>query len=134
MNLLFGWLWILLGFITGTVLGMFFHGEGWLGGYGSFKRRMYRLAHISFFGLGIVNLMFYLTLERIALPGPYASLAAWAFIAGGVAMPICCIVMAHRPKAHMLFAVPVISLTVGAVLTLILIGKNLPQFSTLTPS
>jgi hypothetical protein len=125
MNLLFGWLWILLGFVTGTVLGMFFHGEGWLGGYGSFKRRMYRLGHISFFGLGIVNLMFWLTLEPIASPGPYASLASWAFIAGGVSMPICCIVMAHYPKAHMIFAVPVVSLIFAATLTLILLVKNL---------
>ena len=43
------------------VLGMFFHGENWLGGYASFKRRMYRLGHISFFGLGAVNMLFCLT-------------------------------------------------------------------------
>ena len=43
-NLFLAWLWILLGFVTGMVLGLFFHHENWLGGYGSFKRRMYRLA------------------------------------------------------------------------------------------
>ena len=69
-NLFVGWLWILLGFITGMVLGMFFHGEGWLGGYGSFKRRMYRLGHISFFGLGTVNLLFCLTVKNFSLAGP----------------------------------------------------------------
>ena len=52
LNLFLGWLWILLGFVSGMALGMFFHRENWLGGYGSFKRRMYRLGHISFFGLG----------------------------------------------------------------------------------
>ena len=41
-NLLFAWLWILLGFVSGMTLGMFFHGENWLGGYTSFRRRMSR--------------------------------------------------------------------------------------------
>ncbi|HXR49058.1 MAG TPA: hypothetical protein VN784_16610, partial [Candidatus Limnocylindrales bacterium] len=59
-NLFLAWLWILLGFVTGMALGLFFHHENWLGGYGSFKRRMYRLGHISFFGLGAVNLLFWL--------------------------------------------------------------------------
>ena len=67
-NLFLAWLWILLGFVTGMVLGMFFHGENWLGGYGSFKRRMYRLGHISFFGLGAVNLLFCLTTQNLS-PG-----------------------------------------------------------------
>ena len=71
-NLFLAWLWILLGFVSGMVLGMFFHGENWLGGYGSFKRRMYRLGHISFFGLGAVNLLFWLTVQNISLAGPLA--------------------------------------------------------------
>jgi hypothetical protein len=57
-NLTLAWLWILLGFVSGMVLGLFFHRENWLGGYGSFQRRMYRLGHISFFGLGAVNALF----------------------------------------------------------------------------
>ena len=43
MNLLLAWLWICLGFLSGMLLGLFFHRENWLGGYGSLKRRMYRL-------------------------------------------------------------------------------------------
>jgi len=121
LNLFLAWLWILLGFITGMVLGMFFHGENWLGGYGSFKRRMYRLGHISFFGLGAVNLLFCLTAQNCSLTGPFAGVASWAFIVGAIAMPVCCVVMAHFPKAHMIFAVPVVSLILGGVLTLILV-------------
>jgi hypothetical protein len=117
-NLLLAWLWILLGFISGMVLGMFFHGERWLGGYGSFKRRMYRLGHISFFGLGVVNLMFWLTMRDISPAGQGAVIASWAFIIGAMAMPVCCVVMAHFPKAHLIFAVPVVSLILGAALTL----------------
>ena len=116
-NLILAWLWILLGFAAGMVLGMFFHGENWLGGYGSFKRRMYRLGHISFFGLGVVNLLFCLTAQTFSLTGPFTVVASWAFIVGAISMPLCCVVMAHFPKAHLIFAVPVISLIAGGVLT-----------------
>ncbi|MDE3068056.1 MAG: hypothetical protein KGJ60_10965 [Verrucomicrobiota bacterium] len=123
-NLFLAWLWVLLGFITGMALGLFFRGENWLGGYGSFKRRMYRLGHISFLGLGAVNLLFWLTTQSVPLTGPLAGLAAWAFIVGAVTMPICCAVMAHRPKMHLIFAVPVVSLILGSAVTLVLLLGN----------
>ena len=117
-NLFLAWLWILLGFVTGMGLGLFFHHENWLGGYASFKRRMYRLGHISFFGLGAVNLLFWLTLQNMAQPKLLTGMASWAFIVGAVTMPVCCAVMAHFPKAHLIFAVPVVSLIAGGILTL----------------
>jgi hypothetical protein len=122
-NLFLAWLWILLGFVSGMVLGMFFHGENWLGGYGSFKRRMYRLGHISFFGLGAVNLLFCLTVHNFLPTGPAVHFASLAFIIGAIAMPVCCVVMAHFPKAHLIFSVPVVSLIAGGVLTLMEVIK-----------
>jgi hypothetical protein len=117
LNLILAWLWILLGFLSGMVLGLFFRRDDWFGGYASFKRRMYRLAHISFFGLGAVNLLFYFTVRDHPFSGslPTASLA---FILGAVSMPICCLLLAHFPKTHFLFGIPVLSLLVAAVLTL----------------
>src|SRR6266496_6664073 len=115
-NLVVAWLWILLGFVTGMLLGLFFHREGWLGGYGSFKRRMYRLAHISFFGLGAVNLFFWLT-ARIYF-GTLPATASWALVVGAMTMPLCSVLLAHFPKLHLIFAVPVLSLIAGGVLTL----------------
>jgi hypothetical protein len=122
-NLFLAWLWILLGFVTGMALGLFFHHENWLGGYGSFKRRMYRLGHISFFGLGAVNLLFWLTTKNLPLTGPLASIATWAFIVGAITMPVCCVIMAHYPKAHLIFAAPVLSLIIGGILTLLEVIK-----------
>jgi len=124
MNLLFGWLWILLGFVTGTMLGMFFHGEGWLGGYASFKRRMYRLGHISFFGLGLVNVLFSMTMEGFPSDSLLKYIASAAFIIGGITMPICCVIMAHFPKAHLIFAVPVISLICAGALTVATVSNQ----------
>lgn len=131
LNLLIAWLWILLGFFSGMVLGLFFHRENWLGGYGSLRRRMYRLGHISFFGLGAANLLFWLTMNQLAMPGLHASVASWGFIIGALTMPLCCVVMAHAPKLHLIFTVPVVSLLVAGVLTLAMVLHS--QLSTFSP-
>jgi hypothetical protein len=122
-NLILAWLWILFGFVSGMMLGLFFHRENWLGGYASFKRRMYRLAHISFFGLGAVNLLFHLTAQKFSMASSAMSVASAAFILGAITMPLCCVVMAFFPKTRMLFAVPVISLITGGILTLMEVVK-----------
>ena len=127
VNLLLAWLWMLLGFLSGMVLGMFFHREGWLGGYGSFKRRLYRLAHISLFGLGAVNLAFYLTVRAQILSGPRLELAGWAFVLGALSMPACCVLMAHFPRSRLLFSVPVLSLLLGGTLTLLEVAQTGPE-------
>ena len=119
VNLIAAWLGILLGFLSGMVLGMFFHDEKWLGGYASLKRRMYRLGHISFFGLGAANFFFYFTALQFAPGDQLATLASITFLLGAITMPICCVIMAHFPKAHLIFSVPVVSLLAGGTLTLV---------------
>ena len=110
INEAFGWVWILAGIVSGLVLGLFFHRDDWLGGYGSFPRRLIRLGHISFLGLGILNILFALSLPRLHLEGPALTIASRALVAGGVTMPVCCGLMAWRRGLHLLFAVPVVSL------------------------
>ncbi|MGH8103517.1 MAG: hypothetical protein ACREJQ_03240, partial [bacterium] len=65
LNLVIAWLWIALGFLGGFVLGLNFHRDDWLGGYASFPRRLYRLAHIAVLALGIMNLLFYFTVQTL---------------------------------------------------------------------
>lgn len=117
-NLVVAWGLILAGFLGGLLLGSGFHREEWLGGYTSLRRRLYRLGHISFFGLAILNLLFYFTVRAVPLSGRAVGIASWAFIVGAVSMPLCCLVMAHRPRLQMLFAVPVVSLLLAGSLTL----------------
>jgi hypothetical protein len=125
INLVLAWVWILLGFVSGLGLGFFFHRENWLGGYNSLKRRLYRLAHISFFGLGVVNLCFYFTERAVSAPGSTLILASWLFVAGALSMPACCLVMAHFPRTRLLFSIPVLSLVLAGVLTIAsLVGVN----------
>jgi len=126
INLLLAWGWLLLGFVSGMALGMGFHRENWLGGYGSHKRRLYRLAHISFFGLGVVNLGFFLTVQALGLAGWLVGVASLAFLLGAVSMPLCCVVMAHFPRARMLFSVPVLSLLLGGALMVHAVAQKDP--------
>ncbi len=116
-NLMLAWLWILLGFLSGSLLGLKFHREEWLGGYASHKRRLYRLGHISFFGLALMNLLFYFTARSFPSSSMAVEVAAWAFILGAISMPLCCLIMAHKPQARALFLVPVLNLLAAGTLT-----------------
>ncbi|MDB6122706.1 MAG: hypothetical protein JWQ71_1699 [Pedosphaera sp.] len=119
LNLIIAWLWVILGFASGFALGLGFHDEKWLGGYASHKRRLYRLGHISFFGLALMNLMFYFTVRSFPAHSSLAiTVAGWGFIGGAVSMPICCLIMAHQPKSRALFLIPVLSLITAGAFTL----------------
>jgi hypothetical protein len=117
LNLGLAWLWIVLGIGSGCLLGWRFHQESWLGGYGSLRRRLYRLGHISFFGLALLNLVFYFTARELDLGSWLGTIGSWGFALGAITMPLCCLVMAHWPKWHLLFAVPVSSLATAALAT-----------------
>lgn len=119
LNLIVAWVWVILGIAMGAILGSFFQREDWLGGYGSFRRRLYRLGHIAFFGTALLNLMFHFTARDLVTEGSRLTWASWAFVVGAVGMPLCCLLMAHWPRLRLLFAVPVISLTAGSILTLL---------------
>lgn len=130
INLVIVWLWIILGFVSGFVFGSYFHREEWLGGYTSFRRRLYRLAHISFFGMALINLMFYFTIQwipafdgmgshlRLSFPIPAVAIPSWGFIIGAVSMPACCFAVAHHVKLRAIFLIPVASLLVSSAITL----------------
>ncbi len=117
-NLVFGWVWILLGFASGGLIGLKFHHPDWLGGYTSHKRRLYRLGHISFFGLGAINFLFALT-AAFCTGGVLLQWASNAFLVGAVTMPLACLLFAHNARLHLIFSIPVTALLGGAVLTLV---------------
>jgi hypothetical protein len=118
LNLFLAWFWIVAGFVSGFFFGLFFHKENWLGGYASFKRRLYRLAHISFFGLASINFLFYLTARNFNPASVTVTVASWGFVLGAISMPVCCLAMAHRPRLRALFLIPVVSLITAGILTL----------------
>ena len=119
LNLIAGWLGMLAGVLSGAVLGLFFHREDWMGGYGSYRRRLARLGHIAFFGLGLLNLAFAATAAQLPLTARTLNIASWALILGAVTMPICCFLSAWRKPLRHLFPIPVLSVTTGLLAILI---------------
>jgi hypothetical protein len=115
-NLWAGWAAALAGIVSGAVIGLFFQREEWLGGYASYRRRLLRLGHISFFGLGFINILFGLT-GRVLVG--VSTTAALLMIASAVTMPICCFLTAWRTRFRILFPLPVASATAAVVLLLL---------------
>jgi len=109
VNLHVGWIAILAGLLAGAAVGTFFHDDAWLGGYGSWRRRMLRLGHISLVGTGLLNLAFALSIHALQITSA-PPVASALFIVGAATMPLVCLLSAwHRPLRH-LFFVPVVSL------------------------
>jgi 4-hydroxybenzoate polyprenyltransferase len=117
INWYFGWGSILLAFLSGAAIGVFFYSEDFLGGYASFRRRILRLGHIALAALGTLNVLFgqvYMASEP-SFPTWVASLG---FLVGGLAMPLICFLSAWRVGFRHLFFIPVIALVIAAVQTL----------------
>ena len=121
INLYFAWVWMLAGMLSGAVMGLFFYRSDWLGGFASWPRRMVRLGHIAFFGTGLLNLGFALSVGHMVRTAESDALLAAAsvlLIVGAVTMPAVCFGSAWRSSVRHLFFIPVLSLTggVGALL------------------
>lgn len=115
LHLIIGWASMIGGAVSGAAIGLFFHLDAWMGGYGSFRRRMVRLGHIAMFGLGILNVLLALSLAARPVPAAYVPFASTGFLVALVAMPICCFLTAWRPAFRHLFPVPVVALLIGLV-------------------
>ena len=113
INITAAWIGFALGCVSGAIPGLFFHKSEWLGGYMSWPRRLIRLAHISFFGLGFLNLGSGLTSNMLSIDSPIASIL---MIIGAVMMPTVCYACAIRPALRHLFFIPAGSVLIAIIL------------------
>jgi hypothetical protein len=119
INWYFGWISILLAFVTGAGIGLFFHDEQFLGGYATFRRRILRLGHIAQAALGMMNVI--AGNWQIAGNFELSPAGRWGLLLGGIAMPLVCFLSAWKSGFRHLFFVPVI-LLITAVLEIIKTG------------
>ena len=90
-NRVVGWASLAVGAGTGLILGLWsfdgpFAVPDWLGDYGDTSRRLARLGHIAFFGLGILNLL--LARELPGLKDGARRIAAHTMNFGNVFLPL----------------------------------------------
>jgi hypothetical protein len=119
INLLAGWIGMLAGVLSGALIGLFFHRDDWMGGFDSYRRRLTRLGHISFFGLGFVNLLFGLTVIALRMSEDLLTIASRCLLLGAASMPACCFLSAWRKPLRHLFPIPVASVLFGVSLLLL---------------
>jgi len=113
-----GWAGFLGGVISGAIIGLKFHKETWLGGYASRERRMVRLGHISFFGIGMICLFYGLSLRAFHHAGSLALAGTCCLTTALITMPSTCFLTAWRPSFRHLFFIPVLSAAGGILIQL----------------
>ena len=115
-NMVAGWSGMLLGLFAGASIGLFFHQESFAGGYASFRRRLMRLGHVAFFGLGILNVLYALTLKLSGVELRYPVIASASLVAAAALMPLVCFLSAWKMPFRHLFAIPVVCVAVSLAL------------------
>jgi hypothetical protein len=117
-----GWLSLGLGAATGLILGLWsfdgpFPVPGWLGDYDHTARRLARLGHIAFFGLGILNLLVSGELRRTVLGPLGRKTASWAMNFGNIFLPLTLFAAAaYRPFKYTMSA-PALAVFLALVVT-----------------
>jgi hypothetical protein len=80
---------------------------------------MVRLAHVSFFGIGFLNILFALSVSEMALGAVGARTASAGLILGAITMPAICLLTAWRNVFRHLFAIPVLAVGLAVVIVCI---------------
>lgn len=117
VNLYAAWIGIFAGCIAGAVQGLFFHKDDWLDGYSSWRRRLTRLGHISFFGIGFINFAFSVSLRMLEMEGELV-LSSRLLIVALITMPLLCYLSAFKKPFRNLFFIPAGSVIIGILLFL----------------
>ena len=119
VNVIFGWIWMCLGFIFGMTLGLWSDGEKWLGGYASATRRYLRLGHVAFIALPIINILYGKELALVDLGDTLKYIGSYLMIFGAVGIPITCISAGFIRKTRYFLALPASAILIGTIILVI---------------
>ena len=109
---------MIFGLVSGAAIGLKFHREDFAGGYVSFRRRMLRIGHLAFFGLGIINVLFALTLTSSGVVLSYPAVASASLAAAVFVMPVVCFLTAWKKPFRHVFPLPVVLVAISFLLLL----------------
>jgi hypothetical protein len=117
-----GWVSMCVGIGTGLIMGLWsFYGPlevpAWLGAYDQTPRRLARLGHIAFLGLGILNLLLAGTLNHLALGPRGRRAASWAMNFGNIFLPLTLFAAAAYAPLMYVMSVPALAVFAALLLT-----------------
>lgn len=122
LNIVFGWVWMNMGFITGLLMGLKAEqfglnlqkeGPTWLDGYSSVPRRLIRLGHVAFIMLPVLNILYGQYIDAAALSMTWKTAGSYAMIFGGVGVPLLCFTAAFYRPAKILLGLPASAVLLG---------------------
>lgn len=122
LNIVFGWVWMNMGFITGLLMGLkaeqfglntLKEGPTWLDGYSSVPRRLIRLGHVAFIMLPVLNILFGQYIDATPLSMTWKLVGSYAMIFGGVGVPILCFAAAFYRPVKILLGLPASAVLIG---------------------
>ena len=120
-NRVLGWTSLAAGVGVGLVMGLWsFDGPlqppAWIGEYTDTSRRLVRLGHIAFLGLGFIDILIERELARSSLGRAGRAIASWSMVIGNVLLPIALFgAAAYRPLKYFM-AIPATSVFLALVL------------------
>ena len=120
-NIVFGWIWMNLGFISGLLLGLKVEQFGvtaqegpiWMGGYSSVPRRLMRLGHVAFLMLPLLNIVYGQFIDGAHLTMEWKLVGSYAMIVGAIGVPLLCMTAAFFRPAKLLLGLPASALLLG---------------------
>ena len=136
-NRVVGWVGCCFGAASGLLMGLWaFDGPvatpAWIGDYGGTSRRLLRLGHIAFFGIGILNLLLARELPALHLGRRANAVAAHCMNFANIVLPLTLFAAALSPPFKYLLPVP--ALGAFAALCLVAWGVWRDAFSHATPA
>jgi hypothetical protein len=121
MNRTIGWISLAVGVATGLVMGLWsFDGPmatpAWLGEYGDTSRRLARLGHIAFIGLGLINILLAHELPQSSLGTRARGIASRHMNFGNIVLPVTLFAAAAWRPAKYAMAIPATAVFVALCL------------------
>jgi len=118
INIVLGWTWMLLGITSGSILGFWSFGGPMklprgFEDYASLPRRMTRLAHIAFFALPMISILYGHSIDSIDVSDQLKLIGSYSFLVCMVGVPVFLLMASYYLPFKYLEVVPVSAGFVG---------------------
>lgn len=112
LNIVFGWIWMVLGITSGSIIGMWaFNGPlptpPTHEDYASLERRLVRLAHIAFFALPLICVVYGMHIDNIPLSEGLKKMGSISMIICMIGVPTLLIAASLKHVFKYLEVIPV---------------------------
>lgn len=118
INVALGWVWMILGITTGSIIGMYaFNGpmKAPRGheDYSSLPRRLMRLGHIAFFALPMISILYGLSIDHAPISDQMKQIGSLSFLGCMIGLPVLLCVASFKESVKFLTPIPVLSGFIG---------------------